>query len=86
MNCGPLWKSRSVNVTIAAKLGYNKKDATLHQENVKDISSAARSFSLNIVFLCLSNLSVVFLQSVSRNALREHNQVQLNSALSEFYN
>lgn len=25
MNCGPLWKSRSVNVTIAAKLGYNKK-------------------------------------------------------------
>lgn len=72
--------------SIAAKLGYNKKDATLHQKNVKYISSAARIFSLNIVFRCLSNLSVVFLQSVSRNALREHNQVQIHLALSEFYN
>jgi len=43
MNCGPLWKSRSVDVTIAAKLRYNTKDATLHQETVEYLSSAARS-------------------------------------------
>lgn len=42
MNCGPLWKSGSVNVTIATKLRCNTKDVTLHQENVKYISSAAR--------------------------------------------
>lgn len=74
MDCGPLWKSGSVNVTIAANLRYNTKDVTLHQEMSSTYYLLLDvSFSLNTVFLCLSNLSVVFLESVSRNAFRERN-------------